>query len=62
MLSNYPTAELGKSLYALVITNKQSNPAQSNPKFGEKGKLLMISSIHAREIATAEAGESQSEV
>ena len=46
----YPTAELRQRLYALVITNKRTNRY--------KGKMLVISSIHAREIATSELGES----
>ena len=45
----YPTAALGKRLYALVITNKQANANN-----GKKGKLLAISSIHAAEIMTSE--------
>ena len=47
---NYPTVEQELRLYALVITNKQSNNRQ-------KGKLLTVSSIHAREIATGEMSE-----
>ncbi|KAL7542085.1 hypothetical protein ACHAXR_011518 [Thalassiosira sp. AJA248-18] len=46
---SYPTAELGIRLYALVVTNKQVN---SNN--GKKGKMLAISSIHARELTPAE--------
>lgn len=51
VLNKYPTAERKLSLYSLVITNKQFTP---NAPFGDKGKLLAISSIHAQELSTAE--------
>ena len=52
VLNKYPTVERKLSLYSLVITNKQFRP---NASFGNKGKLLSISSIHAQELSTAEA-------
>ena len=45
----FPTHEKKELLYAIVITNTQ--------KGGQKGKMLMLSSIHSREIATSEVGE-----
>lgn len=51
MLDHYPTAERGQRLYALILTNARATTGQS------KGKVLVVSSIHARELATAETGE-----
>jgi hypothetical protein len=49
VLSDYPTAEMGEGLRVLVITNKNKQTPIG------KGKMLVVSSIHARELATSEA-------
>ncbi len=49
VLSDYPTAEMGESLRVLVITNKNKQTPIG------KGKMMVVSSIHARELATSEA-------
>ncbi len=54
VLRDHPTAELGERLQALVITNK-NKPVDAAVG---KGKMLVVSAIHAREIATAETRES----
>lgn len=58
-LGSYRTAELGQRIGALVITNKQSNPNNDGDTTisSDKGKMLVVSSIHARELATAETSE-----
>lgn len=53
----YPTSEKGELLYALVITNKNFNPSTKNPNYGGKGKLLVVSGIHARELTTGETSK-----
>ena len=62
-LGNYRTAELGQRLSALVITKQQSNSNNNNNNNAtagsgrRKGKLLVVSSIHARELTTAETSK-----
>lgn len=61
-LGNYRTAELGQRLSALVITKQQSNSNNNNNNATagsgrRKGKLLVVSSIHARELTTAETSK-----
>ena len=51
LLDQYPTAENGHYLFVLVLTNKNFQPDAS---YGEKGKVLATSSIHAREMTPAE--------
>ena len=61
VLGNYRTAELGQRLSALVITKQQSNSNNTNNATAgsgrRKGKLLVVSSIHARELTTAETSK-----
>ena len=52
LLDQYPTVENGHYLFVLVLTNKNFQPDASY--FGEKGKVLATSSIHAREMTPAE--------
>lgn len=52
MLADYQTVEKGQRLQVFKITNKNKVASAMG-----KGKMLVVSSIHARELSTGETSE-----